>query len=335
METEFDNEIEKDGINIEETVEDIAESLGFQSEDKDEKVDNTPEELTKPTAVKEPVVEGEPSEEGKQAAKSPAQTSAPKTWRPEAMKHWETLPVEVQSEITKREEDMFRGIESYKETAKIGKAFTDVLSPYMETYEKHQVDPMKQVQSLLHAHHILTFATEEQKVAVFNKLAETYNVPLGAPLEAPYVDPTVAGLKKTIDNLQNRLDNNENTIVTEQKEKIRMEIDTFASDPANAYFDEVASDIALLLKAKAATNLKDAYEKAVWANPITRAKEQSRLAAEKDAEAKKLEMEKVQAAKKAASVNVRTSTKQGRGTAPVGSIDDTLNETFAKIQARS
>ena len=54
------------------------------------------------------------------------------------------------------------------------------------------------------------------------------------------------------------------------------EINIFAADPAHPYFDDVANDITALLRGGGAKDLADAYDKAVWANPVTRAKEQAR-----------------------------------------------------------
>jgi hypothetical protein len=57
---------------------------------------------------------------------------APKTWRPEAAAKFSALPPEVQQEVLKREEDIFKGLEAYKADAGIGKAVKSVLQPYMK-----------------------------------------------------------------------------------------------------------------------------------------------------------------------------------------------------------
>lgn len=49
------------------------------------------------------------------------------------------------------------------------------------------------------------------------------------------------------------------------------EIERFRSDPANPYFENVREDMAILLQNGKASDLKDAYDKACWANPETRA----------------------------------------------------------------
>lgn len=260
---------------------------------------------------------------------------APKTWRPEAVKAWKDLPETVRVEVLKREEDMFRGIESYKADASIGKVIKDIVAPYIPGLRAKGLDPVHQIRSLLASNEALENGTPEQKVMVLRKLAEIYNVDISGEGASPYVDPQISTLNKTIDELRSRLDTNDNRMAESVKANLQKEVNAFADDPAHPYFDEVAADVAALLKGKVATTLEEAYEKAVWLNPVTRAKEAARATTEAAAKAKSEAEAKAAAAKKASSANVKTSTKPGRGTAPVGSMDDTLNETLTHIRKRA
>lgn len=60
-------------------------------------------------------------------------------------------------------------------------------------------------------------------------------------------------------------------VLVEEMARIEKEVEAFAADPAHPFFDELSDDIAAILKTGA--SLAEAYEKAVWANPVTRAKE--------------------------------------------------------------
>lgn len=274
------------------------------------------------------------AKEGEGATPLAASTlQPPKTWRPEAAAKFATLPSEVQQEILKREEDIFKGLESYKADASIGKALKAVVQPYMHIFQSQGIDPMQQISGLMRAHVALATGTPEQKQQFFQHLAKEYGVDLGA--EAPYVDPQVASLQKQLSDLQSRLNGREQQEANEVRSKLQAEIDAFASDPAHQYFDEVANDIAGLLRSGAAKDLKDAYDKAIWANPITRAKEQARLAAEAEAKAKAEAAERAKQARKATGANVKSSAKAASGTAPLGSIDDTLNAALANIKSRA
>ena len=283
----------------------------------------------------DPTASRPPAEKtGKQPATQTAGTlQAPKTWRPEAAAKFASLPPEVQQEILKREEDIFRGLEAYKADASIGKALKDIVQPYMQLFQAQGIDPLQQVAGLMRAHVALSTGTPEQKQQFFQYLAKEYGVELG--MEAPYIDPQVASLQKQLAELQSRLNSREQREIAEARSKLQAEIDAFASDPAHQYFDEVANDIAGLLRSGVAKSLQEAYEKAVWANPVTRAKEQARLAAEAEAKAKAEAAEKAKQARKAIGANVKSSAKVASGTAPLGSIDDTLNEALAAIKSRA
>lgn len=287
------------------------------------------------TAAATPPAAGTPQAKEGEGATPPAASTLqpPKTWRPEAAAKFATLPPEVQQEILKREEDIFKGLESYKADASIGKALKAVVQPYMHIFQSQGIDPMQQVSGLMRAHVALATGTPEQKQQFFQHLAKEYGVDLGA--EAPYVDPQVASLQKQLSDLQSRLNSREQQEANEARSKLQAEIDAFASDPAHQYFDEVANDIAGLLRSGAAKDLKDAYDKAIWANPITRAKEQARLTAEAEAKAKAEAAERAKQARKATGANVRSSAKAASGTAPLGSIDDTLNAALAAIKSRA
>lgn len=273
------------------------------------------------------------AKEGETGTPTTTGLQAPKTWRPEAAAKFAALPPEVQQEVLKREEDIFKGLEGYKADASIGKALKGVVQPYMHIFQAQGVDPIRQVSGLMRAHVALATGTPEQKQQFFQHLAKEYGVDLSD--EAPYVDPQVAGLQKQLSDLQSRLNGREQQEADKARTALQAEIDTFASDPAHQYFDEVANDIAGLLRSGAAKDLKDAYEKAIWANPITRAKEQARLTADAETKAKAEAAEKAKQARKATGANVKSSAKAASGTAPLGSIDDTLNAALANIKSRA
>lgn len=281
----------------------------------------------------DPTATGTPPAKEGEPAPATSTLQPPKTWRPEAAAKFATLPPEVQQEVLKREEDIFKGLEGYKADASIGKALKGVLQPYMHIFQAQGVDPMQQVSGLMRAHVALATGTPEQKQQFFQHLAKEYGVDLGD--EAPYIDPQVASLQKQLADLQSRLNDREQQEANDARSKLQAEIDTFASDPAHQYFDEVANDIAGLLRSGAAKDLKDAYEKAIWVNPVTRAKEQARLTADADAKAKAEAAEKAKQARKATGANVKSSAKAASGTAPLGSIDDTLSAALANIKSRA
>lgn len=261
----------------------------------------------------------------------------PKTWRKEAAAAWAQVPAEARAEILKREEDMFKGLEAYKADATFGKSLKGAMAPYLPMLQQYNIDPVQQVQALMTAHYTLATGNPAQKTAFFQQLARDYGVDLGqlaAPGEAPYVDPAVKALQTELQGVKSQLSAAEQARQLEVRQGLEKQIEAFAVDPANAHFNEVANDMAVLLEKGVCETLQEAYDRAVWSNPAVRAKELSRQQADAAKKAADEAAAKAEAARKSTAANVRTSAKSGSAAAPLGSMDDTLAETLAAIKAR-
>lgn len=288
------------------------------------------------TAVAEkPAAETPAEEAAPETPVTPEAKPAPRTWRPEAAAAWATLPPTVQDEVIKREEEIFRGIEQYKTDATFGKGVQQAIAPYQAMLQQFNVAPQQAVSQLLAVQQTLINGTPEQKKQLVEGVIRTYGITLDPAGEAPYIDPQVAALQQKLQALESNQQRANADKEAEVRNGLRKELDAFATDPAHSYFDEVAEDIGALLRGGGAKDLKDAYEKAIWANPVTRAKEQARVNAESIAKAQKESEERAAAAKKASSGNVRSNAKTVSSTAPLGSIDDTLAATLRSIKERA
>lgn len=273
----------------------------------------TPE--TPATPATEPVVPSVPA------------TKAPPTWRPEASAEWAKIPETVQQEILKREADMFSGLEQYKTQAQAASGVMSAIQPFMPILQQHNIQPEVMVKNLLSAQYTLATGSPQQKTAMLQRLAKDYGVEWGA--DAQMLDPQVSEHDQRLARL-------EQNWMQDVQSRTMQEVQTFASElgqdgkPLRPYFDDVANDIVGLIKSGQAADLSDAYEKAVWLNPGTRAKEVERLKAATQRQAQ----EAAEAARKAEAANVRTSAKAVTAGSPVGSMDDTLMETLKDIKSR-
>jgi hypothetical protein len=116
------------------------------------------------------------------------------------------------------------------------------------------------------------------------------------------------------------------------QDDVKKELDAFIADPAHSLFDDCADDIARFVSQ--GLSLQDAYDKAVWANPVTREKQvQSRLQTEAEKAKERARLDALPK-KKAAGVNVRGRETQRTPTEPLGSMEETMRETLAKIKGR-
>lgn len=322
----------------------MSEGMGFSSEgDGDGGVDTaTDPELPitdQDLAAAEAAAAGASAAEGTaQQSATPEASAAPKTWRKEAAELWSQLPPQIQAEVQKREDDMFRGLEAYKADAGFGRSLRGVLDPYMPVLQQYGIDPAQQISSLMQAHHTLALGSPQDKQALFRQLAQDYGVDLGQiadPSGAPFVDPSVAALQSELHAVKSHLQAQTRQAEQAKIGELTKQIEAFAADPKNGYFNDVANDMVTLLQSGAVKTLEEAYEKAVWSNPATRAKELDRQTAERAQKQREEAAKRAAEAKRASSVVIRPQARRASGTAPTGSLDDTLRETLAEINSRS
>lgn len=341
------------GLSTSDAVDSIAEGLGLGAGNGDEsstEADPAAAEAKPAAAESKPdpsAVAPDPTADAaaKLGAAAPGALAVPKTWRPEAAAKWATVDPTVQAEILKREEDVFRGISQYKQAADYGANVQRAISPYLPAMQQHGIEPIAHIQTLMNAHQTLALGTQEAKEAMFLELARDYGVDLGRldPVNRPYEDPQVASLQQTVRRLESQLNGITTQSAQTKQSELSKQVQEFADNVTeHPHFNDVFEDMAVLLQGAPSLSLKDAYDKAVWANPATRAKELLRIdtdrkaQAERDAEAARAAAAaKTAAARKATGANVRTVPKSGSASAPVGSIEDTLAETLKKIEARA
>lgn len=274
-------------------------------------------------------------------AEAVQEVGAPKTWSKEALADWATLPPRAQQEILKREEDFMRGISMYKGDAEVGQKYSKVVEPYAPILAAEGIDPVQMFQSFAANHYLLSKGTEAQKLELAANMIQGYGIDFGKLIshigEASInpVDPEVAALRAELAEVKNSVQSRqqqEQAVVVQQLEK---EVEAFAADPANLFFNDVVDDIAMLFKTGQAANLKEAYEKAVYLNPVTRQKEIERLTAANSNPLSAAEQARQAKIAKASATDLSLDPKARNGTVPVGSIDDTLAETMARISGRA
>lgn len=342
-----------ESFNVAEAVESIGSDLGFKSataaKPEPETFDAatgkpvtaaTPAPATPATPAPAETPEAKAAREAAAASTPPKAgdiTSAPKTWKPEEAALWAQIPDAAKAAIARREEDMFRGLESYKGSAQFGNAMNQVIAPYNEILKAQGVNPVQLIGNLMRAQYRLATGTPEQQRSMIAQIAKDFNIDMGAPAQQArdaYIDPQVAQLQEKIQRLESGQTSMQQARHQELVAAKANEVNAFASDPANVHFDEVADDIVALVSANKNMTLAQAYEKAIWANPVTRAKEIARQDAEKQTKASAEAAAKAAAVKASTAANVRVQPKVGAATLPLGTMEDTMQETLRAINSR-
>jgi hypothetical protein len=304
-------------FDINSMVDSVADSMNLDGGDDENQVvvdDKTENQEVQGDEAKDDAIETEmPDDEGtEKASEEEAETEtatvreAPKSWAKEQHEVWAKLPPEAQNYIEHREKQMLDGIEEYKEYAHYGRELNNVISPYSPMFEQAGVDIRTGVQYLLNAQYLLQVGTPQQKENELRRIAQQYGVNLGektAQTEEK-LDPRLEQMQNTINQLQNAMRTSQQHTLTEVRAKTQAEVNNFANDGNHPYFDELADEIAIQIKA--GKDLQAAYDTAVYANPVTRTKELARIQTENAAKLREKKLQEAEKAKKAISSNVRT-----------------------------
>ncbi len=214
-------------------------------------------------------------------AAPPEETSRPPhTLKATLKAKWATLDPEVRQEFERVEGEVQTAKSEWASKGERLNKFDALLAPYKDKFALSGTDEFAAVQSLLAAQRFL----EEKPNEAIAYLARQYGAQPQAfqgqtqnlGQEQP---PGFAELQREIAELkaerQREVQEREQTA----KSEAVAEWSKFREDPAYPYAVNVQEHMHALLSTGRATNLKDAYDQAVWANPETRALLQKQVAA--------------------------------------------------------
>lgn len=275
----------------------------------------------------------------------------PKSWAKEMHPIWDKLakgqallPDEAKRAAkyyNERETQMAEGARTQNTDAEYGRTLRGVIGKHEDVLRAQGLDATKAVDYLFNAHRQLSTGTAEQRMAYLGKVAASYGLKLGADAgvdAATAETPAMRELRERQERIEQSINQDNQRRYEEVRTATAKEVETFASDPKNLYFDECADHICMLLKADPKMPLGDAYSTAVWANPVTRQKELARIQQETDKANRERTAAAAKAAKKGTSTNVKGRDTARAPTAPAASLanlDDVMRETHAEIRSRA
>lgn len=329
-------------IDIEAASDTLASDLGLGDENSGAGSSSSSPEPEKD--VKKEVAQPDPKVATVVAATpDPAATAVravPKSWPKETHDYWGKLDPKVQELVERREKDFLDGIEQYKGDAGFAKQIRETLAPYQALMTAQNItDPAVAVRGLLNAHYQLSQPDEAARISFMTNLLKQYSIDpeklfAATKSTSEISDPTMLAMKKQIDNLSTSMSAEQTRQVAEVKAKLDAEVAAFATDPAHPYFEEVATEIAVLIRGQN-LDLKEAYERAVRANPQTWAKEQDRIRKEIETDVRTKAEEEARKSREAKGTNVRGRESQKAPTEVLGTMDDTLRSTYKEIVNRT
>jgi hypothetical protein len=235
----------------------------------------------------------------------PEPIQPPASWSAPAKAAFASLSPIVQSEIAKREADVNRGFEERAAQLKRFEPLEQILEPRRERLAARGVSDVDFVKTLFAASDWI----DRDPVSALRELMRQKGVtaqhlgvtpPAGQQPPSPnghgaaQLPPAYVALAQQVHQLQTHLSQRDQAERAHRLQSVQSEIQAFAADSANLYFANVRDDMIALLQSGRAADLRDAYDKAVWANPETRALLQADAA--KKAEADRLNAQRQSAA---------------------------------------
>ena len=245
-----------------------------QELDKLEKVETKEETEAKPEEAteekKEEVApEEKPQKEQKEeVAQEEVKQEEPRrnpfsAWKKEAQSALSQLPPETQEYIIEREQQFHKGIQSYKNDAMFGRSVFNEVKPYLEEIEKQGLTIEKTVAHLLKAEKMLRQGSQEEKAMAFVALAHDYGIDINHMASVNF-NPKEHQIQRQIAQQQMMLEQLSQSRQAEQEAQLGQTIEQFAQ--TREHFDEVRETMADLLEKGFASDLDDAYNKAIRLN---------------------------------------------------------------------
>ena len=268
----------------------------------------------------------------------------PSTWKKEYVNIWDKMEkgeqidkedfVKFAEYANQRESEYKKGVSTYKAEADRAKSYENAIAPYAQDLQRRGIQPTQYIENLVRAEQILSNASYDQKVQVFQKLASDYGIQLNGNGQVTQLDPYTQQLMNQLNQVNQEVSSIKGRFAQEENQRLMGEIERVRSNVEQfPHFDVVREEMAQLLELGKAQDLETAYKKAVRMNDDVWALEQDRLL--KDAKQSAIKAQQVAKAK-AAAVSPRSTTPSGKVSNPEDKKDrrsliaDQLGEAMSR-----
>lgn len=275
---------------------DRRELLSQQFDDAQQQVEATPAE----TVQEAPEITETPAE-------PPVWERPPASWKKDYHEVWQTADPKLKEYAWQREEEMKRGVEPLLTKAQFADQIQQAIEPYQNNLKSLGLEPPQAIKALMDADNVLRHGTPQQKAQMFATLSQQYGVNLGevSTLQQQPVDPTVSMLQNELYSFKNEVMTLKQQQEAAQNQALLSEINNFSQKAE--FFEDARQTMIQLLNSGMASNLEDAYQKALRLDESLFNKVQQSQQAQAEA-AKREAANKAAKAAKAAAVSVRSST---------------------------
>lgn len=313
-----------------------------------------------PAAPPEPKIEtAKPADEGAQGEP----TRIPPSLSAAVKAQWADLPPAVQKDIARLEDTVQTAKAEWGRKGERLNRYDEILGPHVDRWRASGLDEYSGLQTLIAAQSLLdrnpldgilhiarSYGMTPAHLAQAFGLSqasgqhpgqEGQRAPTGAPDMSAALQQHLAPLVTQVQTLQQQLQTSQQASEAAKLAEAQGEVQTFAADPAHRYFENVRAEVVAILQSGRAQTLKDAYEKAVWADPEIRplllaeqaktaSAEAAKKAGEDAARAKSSSARQAAGSVTGAPTPGATSLQQG----PRPSLRDELRQTYQTVNGQ-
>ena len=206
---------------------------------------------------------------------------APASWKPAAREHWNKIPKGAREEILKREKEIDLGLQKASGHRKIADEYASVIRPFEQLIRSQNSTPAQAITNMMHTASRLALGSKTQKAQVVAEIMKNYDVDVEAldtllagktlPAEEDKItkilEKQLAPLREFVGEFQNTRRQSEQ----QTEGQIQQELETFAADPKNEFFNDVVDDMADIMELASnrgqKITLEAAYAKACGLHP--------------------------------------------------------------------
>lgn len=267
-------------------------------------------------------------------AEEPVWKRPPSSWKRDYHEVWQGADPRLQEYAYQREEEMRAGIEPLRSKAKFAQEIEQAIEPYRNTINGLGIDAPQAIKALMEADHSLRYSAPDQKRAYLHHLARQYGIDLGNTggyIPSGPIDPVIYQLQNQLNSVRGEVTSFKQQQEQAEASVLQQEIDSFAKKAD--YFEEARPDMIKLLQGGMATDLEDAYNKALKLNDELSGKIEAGLQATAES-LKRDKANRAAKAAKAAAVSVRSSTPGATTSTKAQDRRSMLLEQFDSIAER-
>lgn len=261
------------------------------------------------------------------AAETAPTIKRPTTWKKETWPVYDKLasgqPISaaeakiITDEISRREGDFANGVSTYRQEAERARELYEAIAPFQGDLEKHNIPVTQWITNLGNAHRQLALGSPQDKLAMFQRLAQDYGIPaqlavqdqqgqwqlLVPPRAQPQFNPQ--DIQRIVQQqVQQTLQSQSTRNTVAEFERV--------ADEKYPHYATVKQDMARLLEAGLSEDLESAYHAAIRLPKHSEIFDAMQQQQREDADRKALEVKKQQVTRaRANAVSTPSSTPAG------------------------